>query len=798
MSDKVRLKDLDAKSREKYETLSPDLKAFVDEYKQLRGSVFKINSGGRSPEQKVGRYSEKSKHNTGDALDMSAMNYEDYYFLMNTKEGLSLLNKYQLGILDETDPVALQKTNGTGAHFHIGKDPKLYTKTKQRFEAFDNGIEPIISYKQRYELGEDPKTIVSEKHDHNHSHEDVKLSEDIEPFEVKQYQDVFTRVAEKEIVKDVKVEQSEDRKEIKNEISREEEFLREYLKPTAPKQPANVAQKEVKETVEPISINVDVQTQLPELQNIFQVPEMKEGGTVVSGNTTVVTDKDGNKTTKVKSKDGKTYVKVETKDGKVYNKVIEPMRSTMSYKDTENYKNGIQYPVIINQSDNTNATKPYIKNTQFKELIADIEGQKALANQLVTSGAASRYLGDKYWNQKGDESLRDMILKEIQRNPNLMNIIEKQEYQYLLSREQKNYDKASPFEKTASFIHSAVSDPVLVGSNLLEGKAPMLWQGVNMRDDRNPEVQRFYNQATGANNNVVNTLFNFVNPGDWGTQASIEADKGNYGTALGTLGLGIAGTLAGGVTSPGKGTAKVLNQLDDFATNTYDKVAIGESFIPYAWKSPIKGLDEVSSKKMFDDILQSEKLTPEDKALIAEYQFSSHPFTGRGGNIVDIERRKHLQEIIDKAGVSLPENTILSRYVNSKNPELFNIDKGVFDLGDRPVSFSAGLGKRYGYGKLDRIVISGKNAKLMESNLLKNPYSEFEEISLDFLQKKERENLNYLNSQLISKDLFNNLRNEIMVEKELIASGLKLKQLGRVKNDLGSYDIIMKPIVSKK
>ena len=270
MSDKVRLKDLDAKSREKYETLSPDLKAFVEEYKELRGSVFKITSGKRSPEQKIGKYSENSKHNTGNALDFSAMNYEDYNFLMNTKEGLSLLNKYQLGILDETDPVTLQKTGGTGAHFHLGKDTKLYEKTRQRLEAFDNGVEPILSYKERYEMGEDPKTIVAEKHDHNHSHEDVRLSEDIELFEVKQYQDVFTRVAEKEIVKDVKAEQSEDRKEIKNEISREEEFLKEYLQPSTTKKPANIAQKEIEETVEPISINIDVQTQLPTLPNLFQ------------------------------------------------------------------------------------------------------------------------------------------------------------------------------------------------------------------------------------------------------------------------------------------------------------------------------------------------------------------------------------------------------------------------------------------------------------------------------------------------------------------------------------------------
>ena len=553
MSDKVRLKDLDANSKAKYETLSPDLKAFTQEYEELTGKVFKITSAKREAKDKIGKGHKHSHHNTGDALDFSAMNYEDYNFLVNTKEGLALMDKYKLGVLDETDPTTLEKTGGTGAHFHLGKDSKLHLNTRQRLEAFDSGVEPVFSYKQRYEMGENPKVITP----------DVKEEFSV-PFEEKQYQDIFTRVAEKEMVKTVKEEQSKDRQEVKKEISREEEFLKNYLTESTKKQTVN-NQTSQEQPLEEININVDLQTQLPELPNIFQIPEMKEGGTVVSGNTTVVTDKEGNKTTKVIGKDGKTYIKVETKDGKVYNKVIQPMRSTMSYKESEDYKNGIQYPVIINQSDNTNVTKPYIKNTQSKELIADIEGQKALANQLVTSGAASRYLGDKYWNQKGDESLRDMILKEIQRNPNLMKAIEKQEYKYLIDREQKAYDKASPFEKTASFIHSAVSDPVLVGSNLLEGKAPMLWQGVNLRDDRNPEVQRFYNQATGANNNIVNTVFNTINPGNIGANASQNVKEGDYlGVAMDVaelIGLGA------GAINP-VNYAGAINKAKDAVKNT--------------------------------------------------------------------------------------------------------------------------------------------------------------------------------------------------------------------------------------
>ena len=274
---KERLKDLDAKSKAYYETLSPDLKGFVNEFIELRGSAPIITSGRREASRNIGKNPSKSKHLTGDALDI-APNVEDYNFLVNTKEGLGLMAKYGVGILDETDPRTIQKTKATGAHFHIGKDPKLAGQMKTRYEKYDNEFTPMYSFKERYEKGDNPEEIEVDEHNHEHVHE---LPEEYSvPFQEKTYQDIFVRTADKEILKEVKAEQSEDRKEIKNEISREEEFLREYLKPTAPKQPANIVKKEIKETVEPRSINVDIQTQLPTLPNLFELPQFKEGGSV--------------------------------------------------------------------------------------------------------------------------------------------------------------------------------------------------------------------------------------------------------------------------------------------------------------------------------------------------------------------------------------------------------------------------------------------------------------------------------------------------------------------------------------
>lgn len=74
-----------------------------------------------------------SRHGSGEAVDIS--NRKDIYdYLWNTKEGISLLNKYNVGVLDETSPEMLAKTGGTGKHYHIGQDSTIVPKAKQRYK----------------------------------------------------------------------------------------------------------------------------------------------------------------------------------------------------------------------------------------------------------------------------------------------------------------------------------------------------------------------------------------------------------------------------------------------------------------------------------------------------------------------------------------------------------------------------------------------------------------------------------------------------------------------------------------
>lgn len=90
-------------------------------------------SGKRSASDKVGKASSKSRHNTGEAVDI-VPDKKVYEFLTTDIRGLRLLNKYGLGALDETDPEVMKATGATGAHYHIGKDTKLVSQARKMIE----------------------------------------------------------------------------------------------------------------------------------------------------------------------------------------------------------------------------------------------------------------------------------------------------------------------------------------------------------------------------------------------------------------------------------------------------------------------------------------------------------------------------------------------------------------------------------------------------------------------------------------------------------------------------------------
>ena len=80
-----------------------------------------------------------SRHGKGEAWDIEN-NPEVYEYLYNTVEGAGMLNKYGLGILDETNPTTMKKTGATGKHFHIGKDSTLVAAALARFTELSHTV----------------------------------------------------------------------------------------------------------------------------------------------------------------------------------------------------------------------------------------------------------------------------------------------------------------------------------------------------------------------------------------------------------------------------------------------------------------------------------------------------------------------------------------------------------------------------------------------------------------------------------------------------------------------------------
>jgi len=122
-----------------WEDLNTNMKSFWSDFSKLAyeqtGRYPNFTSGKRSADQKIGKNYKTSVHNEGNAIDMSS-DYAMYNVLVNTPKGLELLNQYGLGVLDETTKAAMDKTGATGAHYHIGADPVLVEKSKNRYNNY--------------------------------------------------------------------------------------------------------------------------------------------------------------------------------------------------------------------------------------------------------------------------------------------------------------------------------------------------------------------------------------------------------------------------------------------------------------------------------------------------------------------------------------------------------------------------------------------------------------------------------------------------------------------------------------
>lgn len=200
-----------------------------------------------------------------------------------------------------------------------------------------------------------------------------------------------------------------------------------------------------------------------------------------------------------------------------------------------------------------------------------------------------------------------------------------------------------------------------------------------------------------------------------------------------------------------------------YLTRGYGNLSTGNSFIPRAWRSPIENIDQPMSQKFFDETIDVSKLSKEDKKLWAKYQKDSGPYKIPGTKEYD-----EMQDLISRSSIAFPEGMPLTRMIGFENMTSPINKSGILDVSS-PTSFSTGRGQEIigniaGEGNR-RVVIPPKYAKKLEGYFGKNPYAESLDQPLDLLRQ----------------------------EKEVVGSGFKLKQIGKVKNELGGYDYIMKP-----
>lgn len=307
---------------------------------------------------------------------------------------------------------------------------------------------------------------------------------------------------------------------------------------------------------------------------------------------------------------------------------------------------------------------------------------------------------------------------------------------------------------------SALNAPAVVGSTTLPGVTAGNAIGLGMG-------------AYGAY-----SLGKDIDTGYYSSDAP-TSDKVVRGLETGLNLLGAPGAL--------EATGMALSKATKPIRSAYNTVATGESFLPAAWKSPAVGLTQSVSDDMFRSLANSGKLTPEERALVLEYQHGSRNFTGRGLHKVDQEKRQALNNIINKYKAEIGDDVVLTRMFSDRPDALgATLENGRLNFGDRPTSFTAGV-QPPGYGtSVNRVVIPRRYSKQIGDKFLVNQYDTPSEDVLRYLDDDAKDWASWLGTNA-----------NVEQERELIGTGLDFKQMGKVKNDIGGYDLVVKPRNSK-
>jgi len=250
----LREKDHEHNHNEKVQTLTSELQAFYGEL-AIKFPKIRVTSAKREASQKVGKASTTSRHNTGEAFDISAQDKDVADYLMNDLEGAALLTKYGLGLLDETTSEAMKKTGATGPHYHIGKDPALVKRAMVRYETLS---------KQQPKQKPQPITLQTQI-------QGQPITTTVDPQE-------FEKEVEKEESKKKKAEEKAEKSEARKRLEEKKEKQKAFL--DALQVPNSIVsykqqKQEQYEPEEPFQLDLpDTPNQLPELPSMFQMPDV--------------------------------------------------------------------------------------------------------------------------------------------------------------------------------------------------------------------------------------------------------------------------------------------------------------------------------------------------------------------------------------------------------------------------------------------------------------------------------------------------------------------------------------------
>lgn len=182
--------------------------------------------------------------------------------------------------------------------------------------------------------------------------------------------------------------------------------------------------------------------------------------------------------------------------------------------------------------------------TQFADSFGTpLEDKKvidAYNQKLIDSGVAAEMLGNKYWEQSGNESLSSMMNKEIL-NPDFEQNVEDARYRIWKRGEEKTYQNAGYGDRLLNELVAFAGDPLLQVSKALQGKRSLWGQGYRSVAGENFDDTRFYDRANDRSiyGQLASDIVNIFNPMYYGGKAGYDITKGDYLSGAANVGQGL-------------------------------------------------------------------------------------------------------------------------------------------------------------------------------------------------------------------------------------------------------------------